>query len=454
MSIQLISAILRSPWYIDHDFFIAHAPIVASLLNREFVSMPGSRLQEENSKIPYQIAASAASMAPGSIKRGYDYNNTEGEVYAVIPIKGVLLKNDQDDGCGYFVAGMSTLIQRIQEADEHPNVKGIVLHVDCPGGTADGTQAFADAVKNTKKPIVAFVDGMAASAAYFAVSSADYIIGINKSAMVGSVGTMISFQDEQPFFESLGVKFHDIVSDLSPDKNADYMAMKKGEYAGVKQGMLNPLTQMFQDHVLQNRPLIPSEAIKGKMHFAADAIKYHMMDETGPIEAAFRKIDELSAIKSAPQNIQFTSKPKTSMKDYPLLIAVLGVEALETSDEGTFLNEEMLSAIEQHLNTVQQAQADHNLAIQQGVSEAATLRTQLSDAQAQLGTAQTDLETANGTIAQRDVTIAQLTNAPGANTAGAASQSDANNEAVNDIIVACETLETNDAIAALRNAGF
>jgi ClpP class serine protease len=431
MSFLLLSAILRNPWYIDHDFVVSHAPLIANLLSKGPVHFPGT-LPEDAGKVPYAIAAASAVSTMGSIREGYNYDSVPKGSKAVIPIKGILLKQDQDDGCGYFVAGMNTLAARIREADLHENIDSIILHFDSPGGTVDGTHALADAVKNVQKPIVAFVDGMLGSAAYFIASSCDRIIAENTSALIGSIGTMISMVDEQPYFEKLGVKFHNIVSDLSPHKNADFMAAHEGDYKPIKQNLLNPFAKIFQDYVQANRPKLSGDSIQGKVFLAEEAVGRNLIDGIGPIQSAVDALDQMILLSGHSTN----AKTRSTMKNLPLLIALLAVESLESTDEGVFLNEDQLLLIEQRIAAANAA--DKLLQTANDLASGLAL----------------EVTSTKDKIVELNEQIAGLQKLPAVIPAAAASSSDRIPDSTEDIIQVCETLSTSDAIAAVRKGGY
>src|SRR5665811_396008 len=116
---------------------------------------------------------------------------------AVISLDGALMKADQY--CG--ASGMASIGETIKQADNHHNIKGIVLHVDSPGGTVDGTEALSSIIKNTSKPILTFVDGLMASAALWIGSSSDETMASTDTDEIGSVGVLMSFMDIQGYYE-------------------------------------------------------------------------------------------------------------------------------------------------------------------------------------------------------------------------------------------------------------
>jgi ClpP class serine protease len=46
------------------------------------------------------------------------------------------------------------------QANANKEITGIVMVYDTPGGTVDGTETLANTIASSKKPIVAFIDGL------------------------------------------------------------------------------------------------------------------------------------------------------------------------------------------------------------------------------------------------------------------------------------------------------
>ena len=411
-------------------------PLIASILSKSDItaSVPKDKnlIEDENAQ-PYAIIGGRVVNLQGSLRRGIDYNTVPSGSVAVIPVKGVLMKDDEDD-CGYFLAGTATLAKRIQEADNHPNISGIILNFDTPGGTIDGIQAFADSIKAAKKPVVGFVDGLCASAGVYAASSCDYIIANNITAEVGSIGVMMSFIDAQPYYEKLGFKFHEVYSSLSPDKNKGHQEAKKGNYELVIKEGLDPYAKIFRNQVKSNRPSVTEDSMTGKVYIAEDALKRGLIDEIGGIEVAVKKVEELATAKTAEASI---NKPKTEMKQFQKLNAVLAVQSLESAEEGVYLNEEQLQTVEDTLTAKEATEAE------------------LATAKEALTTAQDSLTAEQAKVADRDTIIAGLKKGPAANTAKVVKATDKNDESESsdDLIDACES-GTMEGLDALKKQGL
>lgn len=435
MSYRLLSAILKSPWFIDPRYVESHMPIIIDILERKNISAgtpKGKELIEDEALQAYLIASDNTLLLNGSLRRGYDYNSVPKGSVVVLPVKGPIMKDDEDD-CGYFTAGTATLGKRIKEADEHPNITGIILHFDTPGGTVDGIQAFADNIKATKKPIVGFIDGMCASAGYYAASSCDYIIAQDITAEAGSIGVMMAFADTRPYYEKMGIKFHEIYSTLSPDKNRHRREAREGKYDLIQKEELDPYAQIFHNQVKTNRPQVKEDCMTGKMYMAEDALKQCLVDEIGGIDVAVKKIEELANVKATAS----INKSKREMKQFEKLNALLGIELMESTDEGAYLNEEQLQMIEDAIAARQTAEAD------------------LATAKDELTTAQANLAAEQAKVAERDSTITALKTAPAAGTAKAVKATDKNDEgeSSDDLINACES-GTMAGLEALRKQGL
>jgi len=111
-----------------------------------------------------------------------------------INVNGVLLKDP--DAFDFYYGGStmySDIIDAINQANQDASVSSIILHVNSPGGTVAGADEAAMAVKNSKKPVVARVEGMAASAAYWIASQASEIVASSPTDDVGSIGVVAEY---------------------------------------------------------------------------------------------------------------------------------------------------------------------------------------------------------------------------------------------------------------------
>ncbi len=124
---------------------------------------------------------------------------------AVIPMAGPLFKG----GSKFSSASTVDVRRAVRQARDDPEVRGILLHIDSPGGHVAGIQELADEVKATDKvkPVHAHLDDLGASAAYWVAAQARHVTA-NATAQVGSIGVVAIVEDTSGAAELEGVKVH------------------------------------------------------------------------------------------------------------------------------------------------------------------------------------------------------------------------------------------------------
>lgn len=139
------------------------------------------------------VGAAAAPVAVGLTDR-------ETPTVAVVPVEGSI------DG-----TSASAVSAQLERARADPSVAAVVLLVNSPGGAASASETQYLAVKRlaAEKPVVASVDGVAASGAYYTVAPADAIY-VKPSSIVGSVGVLATLPQQ--------LEPNDVVGATGPDK--------------------------------------------------------------------------------------------------------------------------------------------------------------------------------------------------------------------------------------------
>lgn len=127
-----------------------------------------------------------------------------GRFTALVSCHGIAMYDVEYQPYAFSTLRLSQIIGRLA-AD--PTIETIFLDIDSPGGYVTGTQEAADAVfaARKKKRVVALVNPLAASAAYWIASQAETIIGV-PSADVGSIGVFMTHYDCSKMLEDAGIK--------------------------------------------------------------------------------------------------------------------------------------------------------------------------------------------------------------------------------------------------------
>lgn len=207
-----------------------------------------------------------------------------GRNIAKIALTGTLMKSQSSFG------GTSTVQARreINAAANDSTVQGILLAIDSPGGTVAGTAELGDTIKSAarQKPVYAWVDGLAASAAYWAASQADMIYAGNRMAQVGSIGTYFPAYDVSKQFEADGIKTHLFTTGPFKGMGVEGTAITE-EQAAHLQERVNGMQAHFDTAVRTGRGLSATEltAVRsGAVYPATEALDRRLIDGTKTLE--------------------------------------------------------------------------------------------------------------------------------------------------------------------------
>jgi protease-4 len=93
------------------------------------------------------------------------------------------------------------------------SVSGVVININSPGGTTTGSEELFRNIRAlaARKPVVAFVDGTAASGGYITAIAADHIVA-RETSLVGSIGVLFQYPDLSGLMNHVGVKVEEVKS--------------------------------------------------------------------------------------------------------------------------------------------------------------------------------------------------------------------------------------------------
>ena len=125
----------------------------------------------------------------------------------VVPIFGTI--TPRADLFSEFSGGTSleSFLPMFQNAVDDSSIGAIVLNIDSPGGAVNLMPEAAAQIRAARgsKPIVAVVNNVAASAAYWLAAQADEVVS-TPSGMIGSIGVHTAHDDLSGALEQEGVK--------------------------------------------------------------------------------------------------------------------------------------------------------------------------------------------------------------------------------------------------------
>lgn len=220
-----------------------------------------------------------ASRFIGSNRRAdesYRINRAYGGV-AIITIVGSLVNRGAWIGTNSGLVSYEGISAQLRDAASDPEVHSVVLDLDSPGGEATGMFALAAQVRELAKTkrVVAFVNDMAASAAYGIASAASEIV-VSPTSIVGSIGVVLTHLDRSGELEQKGIKptliyagknkvdgnpFGPLSAEVQADLQAEVAKFYDQFVSLVAQGRGGRLTEE-QARATEARTFLGEEAIK------------------------------------------------------------------------------------------------------------------------------------------------------------------------------------------------
>lgn len=329
---------------IHPDAASAYYPLLrGAFLGLDFVKEP----EPEDNK-PFLVSVSETGKivvtdSPSEIK----YGDESDQFIFVTPLKGTILKHDAE--CG--PRGTRTLASRMNTWDKNKQVIGHIIITESGGGQAAGVPEMTDVISNLTKPVVAWVDGMSASAAYYINSYCNHIMASRATDQIGCIGTLVQLQGV-PKYAKLddGSVVARIYADGADEKNEEYEKALEGNFTLIKERVLNPLNEQFKADVRSNRTSVLDEQLRGRTYNASDVVGT-LIDSIGSFEDAVQKVIELYNSKTK-NNSNSNSKKMDHLNN---LNNIESVRDFVVSEGQAYFNEDQLQDIESALNNGAQA---------------------------------------------------------------------------------------------------
>ena len=187
---------------------------------------------------------------------------------ARLAIDGVILENRKQ-------------LKLIEKIGETESVKGVIVSINSPGGSTTGGEALYEALRKLagKKPVVAEIRTVGASAGYMIALASDHIVA-RYNSITGSIGVLFQFGNIAGLMDNLGVKM-DAVKSAPSKAEPDFSSETSPEAKEVLKDLVTDSYDWFVGLVSERRDLAPAKA-----RALADAL--YPLERTGlPTAAAF-----------------------------------------------------------------------------------------------------------------------------------------------------------------------
>ena len=365
-----------------------------------------------------------------------DENEQTFPFVSVLTVDGPITRNG--GGCSY---GSIDHRNMMINAANHPLCRGHIFIINTPGGSAWAKNDYEQAINYARsqgQPVIAFIDGMCASAGMYLASLCDERYYMHPKDEIGCIGVMASFytQADGSKNQFTDETYHELYDPESFDKNREFRDIAND---GDSEKLVKELAELgveFRADIKKACPAAKDEHLHGKV-FDAEEVKGILMDDqsdffscvkrcfdlyNGAAEPIVRKpsgdedetkgslnepsdhpahdpqLEPDKASSTKKENHQHTIHQKSiNMANYPKINAACGMQdgqQIEVKEEGAFMNAPLLDTLEAHLASQEQAVADAK-------QKATTAEQSLADLQ-------TKHDALAETIAQKDEEIKNL----------------------------------------------
>ena len=243
---------------------------------------------------------------------------------ALVEVRGGIVSGRTRRGPMSRLVGSDTVSAQLRAAHDNDRAQAVVLRVESPGGSAVASEVIwreVCRVRETGKPVVVSMGGVAASGGYYIACPADVILAL-PSTLTGSIGVVAGKFVVDHLLERLGVT----TGTVQQGAHALMYSSRKGFSEDERARFAATIDAFYNDFVAKvaegrGRPVAAIEAVaRGRVWTGRDALDAGLVDELGGLRDAVRIAREranlpedapvLGAIRIPP--LARLSRPKNS----------------------------------------------------------------------------------------------------------------------------------------------
>lgn len=361
-------------WMLSPDWLQGMRSVIEGNLNGHIA------LADDDKMEAYCVSAATGDVVDISARSSYQgtpgkTDNTrpsEGKYVQVIPINGPVTRGG--GACSYGSIDHRDMIMAL--ADD-PDCLGHIFVINTPGGSAwakNDYQQAIDYAHGKGQVVLAFIDGLCASAGMYLASLCDERYYMHPNDEIGCIGVMAAFYTTKSGSRNQysNETYHEIYDPESFEKNKEIRDIaQKGDYKDMLEDLAR-LGKEFRETVSAACPNATDEHLHGRI-FRASEVEGILMDGQRDLHGTIARAAELyderhrttnpaSGASAAGTNPQYLN-----MSEYPLLNKALGLDEtaqLVVSEEGTHLACSLLDNVEQHLATQETALTEANAKVE------------------------------------------------------------------------------------------
>lgn len=198
--------------------------------------------------------------------------------------------------------------RQLKVAKGDSSVKAIIVRTITPGGSVSASDQIHHLIsefrKDTNKPVVAFMQTVAASGGYYTSVACNSIVA-EPTVITGSIGVIMNHIVIKDLLQDkLGINPVVIKSGLKKDWPSPFSETTDEQREYLQSTLIAPAYERFVNLVAQGREqLLTYEEVKhladGSIYTAPQAMENHLIDYVGYMDKAIATAEKLAGIKNA-----------------------------------------------------------------------------------------------------------------------------------------------------------
>jgi protease-4 len=208
---------------------------------------------------------------------------------AMIDLSGVIMNAHEPGLLGVGENGVDQFASDLRRAADDSDVKAVVIRINSPGGSVSASDALYEEVvrfkAQTHKPVIAAVQDVGASGAYYVACASDTII-VAPTSIVGSIGVIFESFNVAGTMAKLGIVSDPVKSAKNKDAGSPFREMTPDERQ-IFQHMIDTYYARFKGIVQSRATKVPAdkteEAFDGRVYTGTDAVEIGLANKTGQL---------------------------------------------------------------------------------------------------------------------------------------------------------------------------
>ena len=175
--------------------------------------------------------------------------------------------------------------KELKIAEKNPDIKGVVIRINSPGGSALASDIIYNSIKNITKPVYISMGGVTASGGYYISVAGDKIYA-DKETLTGSIGVISMIPNVSELVKKLDINYSTISKGKYSDMGSLVKNMTDDEKDKIRASSIK-VYEEFVSKVAEGRKMTREEVFKyaeGRVWLGEEAKKIGLVDEIGGIE--------------------------------------------------------------------------------------------------------------------------------------------------------------------------